>query len=68
MHGGGVDVGGWLVEQGWALAYRRYGKQYVRPRRTRRAAPGFGPGSFVPPWAWRRGNEGEVSAATWHGA
>lgn len=26
--GDGLDVGGELVRQGWALAYRRYGRQY----------------------------------------
>ena len=26
---GGTDLGGWLVEQGWALAFRRYGRAYV---------------------------------------
>jgi endonuclease YncB( thermonuclease family) len=66
---GGVDIGGWLVEQGWALAYRRYGKQYVAAESQARAARrGVWAGSFVPPWAWRRGNEGEISAETWHGA
>ena len=58
------DVGGWLVEQGWALAFRRYGKQYVPVEaRARAARRGLWSGSFVPPWAWRKGNAGEVSAA-----
>lgn len=66
---GKVDVGGWLVEQGWALAYRRYGKQYVAAEAEARAARrGLWAGSFVPPWAWRRGNEGEITAEAWRGA
>ena len=66
---GDVDVGGWLVEQGWALAFRRYGKQYVPVEaRARTARRGLWSGSFVPPWAWRRGNGEEVSAEAWRGA
>ncbi|MGE3290383.1 MAG: thermonuclease family protein [Geminicoccaceae bacterium] len=66
---GKVDVGGWLVEQGWALAYRRYGKQYVAAEAEARAARrGLWAGSFVPPWAWRRGNAGEITAESWPGA
>ena len=62
----GVDVGGWLVERGWALAYRRYGTQYVAAEAAaRQARRGLWAGSFVPPWAWRRGNAGEVSAGSW---
>ena len=66
---GDVDVGGWLVERGWALAYRRYGTQYVAAEAAaRQARRGLWAGSFVPPWAWRRGNAGEVSAGSWPGA
>ena len=31
----------WLVEQGWALAFRRYGKQYVPVEARARAARGL---------------------------
>ena len=63
------DLGAWLVEQGWALAYRRYGMQYVTAEdRARGARRGLWSGSFVPPWAWRRGNGAEVSATAWRGA
>ena len=27
---GGTDLGGWMVEQGWALAFRRYGLTLCR--------------------------------------
>lgn len=66
---GGVDLGGWLVEQGWALAFRRYGLAYVaEEERARDARRGVWAGSFVPPWALRRGNKGEVSAESYDGA
>ncbi len=65
---GGVDLGGWLVEQGWALAYRRYGRTYLaQEERARAAGRGLWAGSFVPPWALRRGHDRRVSAATYAG-
>ena len=66
---GGTDLGGWLVEQGWALAFRRYGLAYVAQEdRARDARRGLWAGSFVPPWALRRGNKGAVSAESYAGA
>jgi endonuclease YncB( thermonuclease family) len=66
---GGTDLGAWLVEQGWALAYRRYGDDYVAQEdRARAARRGLWAGTFVPPWAWRRGNGAEVSARGYAGA
>ena len=65
----GTDLGGWLVEQGWALAFRRYGQDYVAQEEQARAARrGLWAGSFVPPWALRRGHDGRVSAETYAGA
>ena len=66
---GGTDLGGWLVEQGWALAFRRYGLAYLAQEgRARDARRGLWAGSFVPPWALRRGNKGAVSAESYAGA
>ena len=66
---GGIDLGGWLVEQGWALAYRRYGLAYVSQEdAARRARRGLWSGSFVPPWAWRSGNRNVVSADGYRGS
>ncbi len=66
---GGVDLGGWMVEQGHALAYRRYGTSYIRQEDAARAARrGMWSGSFVPPWALRAGHAGEVSARTYAGS
>ena len=66
---GGVDLGGWMVEQGHALAYRRYGTSYIRLEDAARAARrGMWSGSFVPPWALRAGHADEVSARTYAGS
>ena len=52
----GIDLNGWLVQQGWALAYRRYSTTYVPQEDQAKAArAGIWAGEFVPPWAWRRG-------------
>lgn len=65
----GTDLGGWLVEQGWALAFRRYGLAYVTEEdRARAARRGLWAGSFVPPWALRRGHDQRVSAENYVGA
>lgn len=66
---GGVDLGGWLVEKGWALAYRRYGTDYVTQEATARAARrGLWAGSFVTPWDFRAHRTEEVSARSYAGA
>ncbi|MEH7830344.1 thermonuclease family protein [Gemmobacter denitrificans] len=50
------DLGGWLVESGWALAYRRYGPQYVDAEaRAKAAGLGIWQSTFVLPWDWRKG-------------
>lgn len=52
----GIDMNAWLVEQGHALAYRQYGRDYVAQEdRAREAGRGIWAGEFVPPWEWRRG-------------
>ena len=53
---GGRDVNAWLVREGWALAYRRYTRAYVKEESAAKAAKrGLWRGEFVPPWDWRRG-------------
>ena len=53
---GGDDLGGWLVEHGWALAYRRYSVAYVGLERAAESAGrGIWRGEFVTPWEWRKG-------------
>jgi endonuclease YncB( thermonuclease family) len=52
-----LDLNGWMVEQGHALAYLQYGG--ARYSGAEAAARGEGrgmwAGTFVPPWDWRRG-------------
>lgn len=52
---GGVDVGGWMVESGWALAYRKYSADYIDEEEMARAARiGLWMGEFDNPWEWRK--------------
>lgn len=51
----GTDLNGWLVSQGWALAYRRYSRRYIpQEEAARKARRGLWSGRFVKPWDWRR--------------
>ncbi len=50
------DLGEWMVQQGLALAYRRYSHDYVDEEADAQAARrGIWGGEFVKPWEWRRG-------------
>jgi endonuclease YncB( thermonuclease family) len=52
---GGEDLGAWLVEHGWALAYARYGTAYVaRQRQAESGQVGIWQSRFQKPWEWRR--------------
>ncbi len=52
----GEDMGAWMVQQGLALAYRRYSHDYVNEEAEARAARrGIWASEFVKPWEWRRG-------------
>ena len=57
---GSDDLNARMVRDGWALAYRRYAKDYVGQETDARATgSGMWRGQFVEPWAWRRqGREG----------
>lgn len=53
---GGEDLGAWLVGQGLAVAYRRYGRDYVEAETdAREARRGMCAGDFAMPWDWRAG-------------
>ena len=48
-------MGEWMVQQGLALAYRRYSLDYVDEEADAQAARrGIWAGEFVKPWEWRR--------------
>lgn len=50
-----VDIGDWMVRNGWALAYRQYGNDYVAAEQVARSAGvGVWSGEVVPPWEWRK--------------
>lgn len=52
---GSSDVGGWMVEHGWAVAYRRFSLEYVdQEKRAREQKQGLWAGSFTTPEEWRR--------------
>ncbi len=52
----GVDLNAWMVQEGWAVAYRRYSRDYVAVEDdARRAGRNIWSGTFVMPWDWRRG-------------
>jgi endonuclease YncB( thermonuclease family) len=51
----GQDLGGWMVAQGWAVAYTRYARDYVADEAGARAARrGLWNGAFELPAQWRR--------------
>ena len=52
---GGVDLGGEMVRQGWALDYERYSKGRYRQDQAEAKDEGRGlwSGTFEPPWEWR---------------
>jgi len=49
----GVDIGGWLVEQGWALADRAGTDYLAQEQSAQRAGRGLWAGKFDPPTDWR---------------
>ena len=53
---GAIDIGEWMVKNGWATAYRRYSTDYVPAEEKARAeGRGIWSGSFENPEAWRWG-------------
>lgn len=60
----GVDIGRRMVAAGWALAYRRYSRDYVGAEAQARAARrGMWRGQFAKPWAWREMKAGQGAPA-----
>lgn len=55
-YAGGRDLNAAMVEEGHALAYRRYSLDYADEENTARTSrAGMWQGAFVEPWDWRRG-------------
>ena len=54
-YSGTVNLNAELVRQGWALAYRRYSKDFISAEmEAQEAKRGMWAGEFEPPWEWRR--------------
>ncbi len=57
----GEDLNGWLVQQGWALAYVKYSSAYRQVEEDARANQcGLWQGAFIAPWDWRHRNNKTV--------
>lgn len=54
---GSENLNAWMVENGWAVAYRRYGGTIYDAEEllARAATRGVWGSEFVMPWDWRRG-------------
>ena len=58
----GVDLNAMMVNKGWAIAYRRYAKDYVSHEAVARTAKaGMWAGRFMEPANWRRGERLETT-------
>jgi endonuclease YncB( thermonuclease family) len=54
-HKGSEDLNGWMVAQGYAIAYQRYSTNYLQQELTAKALKrGIWAGTFDPPSDWRR--------------
>ncbi len=50
-----LDIGEWMVSQGWAVAYYLYSYEYSRAeQRAKSARRGIWAGEFEKPWEWRK--------------
>jgi endonuclease YncB( thermonuclease family) len=57
----GEDLNGWMVRQGWALAYVKYSSAYVAAEEEARTHQrGLWQGAFIAPWDWRHRNNKTV--------
>ena len=49
------DINSLMVMRGWALAYRKYSKKYVKDEAIAKLNnAGMWSGKFIAPWKWRR--------------
>lgn len=52
---GNDDMQAWMVSNGWAMAYRRYSRDYVAAEEHAAATKaGIWRDEFLPPWEWRQ--------------
>ncbi len=61
-NGDPVSLNEWLVCQGWAVAFRRYSKQFIPCEdQARKAKLGIWSGEFMMPEQWRRQMRGDAA-------
>lgn len=64
-YAGDTNLNAWLVENGWALAYREYTSVYVSYEDSARSnSVGMWQGEFQAPWDYRRANRAPRADAT----
>ena len=57
----GEDLNGWMVREGWALAYVKYSSAYAPVEEEARSRQsGLWQGAFIAPWDWRHRNNKTV--------
>jgi endonuclease YncB( thermonuclease family) len=61
-YGSGVNLGAWMVSNGWALASNRVTIYAAEERKAKLTNRGIWRSEFVPPWSWRRGLRAGTSA------
>ena len=50
-----IDINSLMVKKGWALAYRKYSKKYIKDEAIAKLNDaGMWSGEFIAPWKWRR--------------
>lgn len=60
-YAGGENLNGWLVREGWAVAYRRFSTAYVAHENIARTERrGLWAGEFMMPWRWRAIRSGKA--------
>ena len=53
----GKDINALLVKRGWAVAYKKYSKDYISEEaEAKKNKLGLWQGQFILPWKWRRQN------------
>ena len=61
---GVTDLNAWMVRNGWAIAYRRYSRDYIdKEQIARKTNAGIHAGRFIEPSRWRRGHRLRPNAA-----
>ena len=52
-----MNLNATMVEEGWAIAYRYYSKDYVKEEEMAKTEKkGIWKGSFIEPYIWRKKN------------